>query len=388
MTTISSTNLRRIPVKTGLRLRSDLLPFELDQVWVDQEVENHPQTIRILSRLNGIETDVIEDHQRLKRRIDFGDAKKQLFLAAHRGAAFKPCQGMISGQVCCNLRVLDLVSGCPMDCSYCILQAYLANNPITTVYVNLETILSQVADFLTQHNNHFFRICTGELSDSLVLDPVIDYAPILIQFFAHQRNAMLELKTKTAYVDHLLKLAHNNRTVISWSVNTADIINAEERGTASLDERFEAARKVAAAGFGVGFHFDPIIILDGDKDVVKYLEIVDRILDTFRVSEIAWVSLGMLRYPVELQEIAAKRFANSRIFCGEMVPAGGKMRYLRFIRERTLKSLWDRLVSKLPPHKVYMCMETEAVWQKIDPTVKSNSCIEKRLCNMESIAAQ
>ena len=58
---------------------------------------------------------------------------------------------------------------------------------------------------------------------------------------------------------------------------------------------------------------------------------------------------------------------------------------LRFIREAVTKPLWEKLAAKLPAHKIYLCMETPAVWEKIDPSVTSGACIEKRLCHTETI---
>lgn len=379
--TASVANLKRLT-----RQKKREFPFEIEQVWVDRAVVDHPQAIRILNHLGDVPADVLDDVGQLKHPRNLGEAKRQILLTMHRGEAFKPCQGMTAENICCNYRVIDLVSGCPMDCSYCILQSYLANNPITTVYVNLEMILSQVAAFLEAHPKRFFRIGTGELSDSLALDPITEFSSVLIPFFASKRNALLELKTKTAAIDHLLGLRHRNRTIISWSVNTEAAIASEERGTASLDERLMAAQRVATAGFGVGFHFDPIILTRGIDDVPAYLDVIDRILATVEPRQIAWVSFGLLRYPPELARIAEKRFPETTIFAGELVPAGNKMRYLRFLREEALRPMWEKLHTKLPPHKLYLCMETKPVWGKIDPAVTSNACLEKRLCNTESIS--
>lgn len=378
-------NLKRLSPRQSSRAQKKISPFEIEQIWVDREVENHPQTIRVLSTLKEASVDVVDDPHCLKKRRNLETAKKQLLLTAHRGNAFKPCQGIGESHICCNLRVLDMVSGCPMDCSYCILQSYLANNPVTTAYVNVESILSEVAAFLSANSGRFFRICTGELSDSLAFDSVFKTAEVLIPFFASKRNAMLELKTKTAAVDHLIGLNHKNRTVISWSVNTPAIIASEEHGTATLEERLLAARKVANAGFGVAFHFDPIILVHGMDDIGGYLEVVDKIFEAVEPRHISWVSMGLLRYPSDLPEIATRRFKDTKIFTGEIVPAGSKMRYLRFIREAAYKPLWEKLAKKLPAHKIYLCMETPAVWGKIDPAIKSNACLEKRLCNTEAI---
>jgi len=369
--------------KRGSRAAPAFMP---ERVYVDREVADHPTTIRILERLHGCEADVVDDIRRLKRPDDIATAKRRMILTQHRGQAFKACQGMGPGHLCCGYRVIDLVSGCPMQCSYCILQSYLANNPTTTVNVNLEAILSQVGEFLDAAPDRFYRIGTGELADSLALDPILDFAGLLISFFARRRNALLELKTKTAFVDHLLDIKHRGRTVVSWSVNTPSVIASEERSVASLDERLAAARRAGEAGYGVGFHFDPIIMEGSvDETVSKYDEVVDRILDEIDPKTIAWISLGLLRYPGSLPETAMKSFPGTRIFTGELVPIGGKFRYPRFMRNMVYKPLWDRLSARIPARKLYLCMETPAVWNRVDKGVRASRDIAGRLCNMRSL---
>lgn len=384
MSTIASqAKVRRLPSRRGKKAPA----FTPERIWIDRQVIDHPQTIRILNKLPDSEVDIVDDVHQLKRALDISVAKQQMVLTAHRGQAFKPCQGIGDGHLCCNYMVIDLISGCPMDCSYCVLQSYLSNNPRTTVYVNIEEILKEVSEFLAKHQNRFFRIGTGELADSLALDPIVEFASILIPFFASKRNAILELKTKSTFVDHILDLRHRNRTVISWSVNTPFVIASDERNTSTLEERIEAAGRAAAAGYGVGFHFDPIIITkDFDGEMDGYIKVIDRIFESLEPNQISWISLGLLRYPKELPAIAYRRFPETRIFAGELVPSGSKVRYPRFIRERAYGLLWERLRTKLPPHKIYLCMETQSVWEKIDPAINSNTCIEKRLCNTESIA--
>ncbi|HXV78588.1 MAG TPA: radical SAM protein, partial [Candidatus Binatia bacterium] len=79
-------------------------------------------------------------------RLSFGAAKKKLFLTRHRGEFLKKCPGS-AGQVCCNYFVINFASNCPMDCSYCYLQEYLADNPALKVFSNLDDLLTE-ADVL------------------------------------------------------------------------------------------------------------------------------------------------------------------------------------------------------------------------------------------------
>lgn len=87
-------------------------------------------------------------------------------------------------------------------------------------------------------------------------------------FFAKFQNAVLELKSKDDYVDNLVSLEHEHKgkTVISWSVNAKTVSQQDEKSTASINERLIAAQKVVAAGYRVGFHFDPLVYFEGWQD--------------------------------------------------------------------------------------------------------------------------
>jgi spore photoproduct lyase len=354
----------------------------IERIWIDREVEAHPRVRAIVDRLSGVSAEVVEDVHDLKRTTDFRRAKRELILTKHRGRAFKPCQGIPCDDehICCRYHVIDLISGCPMDCSYCILQYYLENNPRMTIYVNVEEILADIGHFLDGNSQQRFRIGTGELSDSLALDPIVRFADALVPFFAKRPNAVLELKTKTDLVDHLLDLPHGGHTVVAWSLNAQRIVRGEELGASSLEQRFAAARKCTGAGYRVAFHFDPIVMTTGSSDEAReYIDVIEQIFDAVEPGDIAWVSLGLLRLPYSMKAIVQRRFPKTRIFGGEIVPAGGKMRYAKFLRAQYYKPLWDALTERLPKEKIYLCMETGDVWRKFDPAITCHDDLESRL---------
>lgn len=360
--------------------------FKPEQIWVRKDIYYHPHTLQILEKLGDVPINVIDSAEVLKKHTDMTKAKKQIFISSHQGEPFKPCQGICDGSVCCRYHTIDLISGCPMDCSYCILQSYLANNPITTIHINLEEIFNKISTFLDANSKNFYRIGTGELSDSLAYDDITDFGKLLILFFSQKTNALLELKTKTNMIEHLLDLPHKNRTVLSWSLNIPEIIKTEEIDTASLEDRLLCAKRAVEAGYKVGFHIDPIVIIHADKaETDAYKKLLNKIFDYVCPDNIAWISLGMLRFPPDLKTVATKRFPDSRIFTGELVPTNGKMRYLRFIREEVTLSLWKHASSLISANKLYLCMETPQIWKKIDPTIQNNTSLEKRLTHTESV---
>ncbi len=102
----------------------------------------------------------------------FGEAKKRLIIANHKGEFLKKCPGS-DGQVCCNYFVINFASNCTMDCRYCYLQEYLSGNPALKVFSNTGDLLREADELLSRHRRFFFRIGTGEITDSLALDPYI-----------------------------------------------------------------------------------------------------------------------------------------------------------------------------------------------------------------------
>ena len=106
--------------------------------------------------------------------------------------------------------------------------------PLITVHANLEEILENLGHQISLRPGQLFRVGTGEHSDSLALDPYLRISPHLIRFFSNLPNAVLELKTKSDHVDHLLDLSHGGKTVIAWSLNPEIVIEQEEHKTAVL----------------------------------------------------------------------------------------------------------------------------------------------------------
>jgi len=342
--------------------------YQPERILIDKAVSEEPLTRQICSRFQDVPTYEVKnyDWQKESRLNDplknpLSQGKKTLHLKYFQGTSIKACPGFSDNLVCCNYFTLDLIENCPFECTYCILQAFL-NKPVITVHANLEDMLMQVRQRTSSQPETLFRIGTGEHSDSLALDKTLGINQHIIKFFAALPNALLELKTKSNQVEHLLELPHGGKTVISWSVNPQVIITKEELKTATLDERLNAARMASDAGYKVAFHFDPMIDYpDWEKG---YQGLVEQIFDNISPDRIAWVSLGTLRYISSLKSIVDVRFPNSRVFLGEFVPAiDGKMRYLKKIRQRLYRNVQQKIQKLAPDVPTYLCMESSPLWK-------------------------
>ena len=356
-------------------------PFLPTHIYVDKKVEELTVTKRILKHFPQVPTELIDDPDILKKPISMTDAKKKLLLTRYHGKVVKACQGM-GGYVCCNYLTMALVSNCHLECSYCILQDYLKNNPVISIFTNLDEILSEVEIFLQKNPNQSFRVGTGELSDSLALDGITQFTQELVPFAARQKNMILELKTKTDQIQNLLHLDHQKKTILSWSVNPPAYSAWEEHKCTPVPERLKAARTVADKGYPVAFHLDPLMALDDWEQ--EYKNLLSDLRNQFQPNEIAWISMGSLRFTPGLKETMMDRWPKSRLLYQELYPSpDGKMRYLRGIREELYSYVKALVEEYLPKTPHYLCMETKTVWNKVYGEVPAtNEILEKRIHNM------
>jgi spore photoproduct lyase len=284
-----------------------------------------------------------------------------LILARHEGRFIKKCPGD-RGYRCCDLNIIHLGLGCHLNCSYCILDAYLATDALV-VFGNLDDAFAEIDAALSAPPPRPRRFCTGEFTDSLLLEKETGFGAALVQRFADQSDAVLELKTKTDHIDGLLGLRRNHRTVISFSVNAPAISRSEEPLAASLEKRLAAAARAVAAGYRVAFHFDPIIRHEGWR--AGYQWTVEAIFRAAPKEKIAWISLGCFRYLPALKPPARSR-GPGRIFLDEFQLApDGKMRLPRPARVEMYRHLLAAVRDRDPEACVYMCMESPRVWEEV-----------------------
>jgi spore photoproduct lyase len=340
----------------------------ISRIFVDKTAVSETLTRRVLKNCGDIPVDVVPNRRPVDEWIaaaedPVGEGKKTLWLTRKKGGFVKPCP-CTPMYIGCNYFIINSVLNCPLDCSYCILQIYLGPSPVT-VFVNLEDMRKEWAGFIRRRPGRFLRIGTGELADSLALDPLTRTAGGFIAYFKTKSRAFFELKTKTVNIQGVLKAEPAENIVVSWSLNAVEIARREERGAPSVSERIEAAREVVGRGFFVGFHFDPLVIHPGWEEA--YGRVIERLLRTIPPKRIRWISLGCLRFSPALKGVIEDRFPRSRVVLGEMIPGrDGKLRYFKPLR----LELYRRIVGLIRENggeriPLYFCMEDGEVWKKV-----------------------
>lgn len=342
--------------------------FSPQKIFITKDSESFPLTQRILKNLSQFPVEYIQAPQELIEEIKISrdpieEGKRYLLITLQRGQYVKPCP-CTPHYIGCNYFIINADLNCPLDCSYCILQMYL-DNPLITVHVNTEKMWKQLDDFLHKKSGRFIRLGTGELGDSLALDPITERSKELISYFSSRNPASLELKTKTVNIKNILRVKPSENIVIAWSINSYQMALTEEPAAPDVKSRLEAARVVSRSGFRVAFHFDPLIYYPGWEQ--GYAEVIEELMARIDRKRIAWVSLGSLRFPPTLKTTVQKRLPQTKIMYEEFIRGrDGKLRYPKPLRLR----LYERVVGFLKKAggediPLYFCMESQDVWKEI-----------------------
>lgn len=280
----------------------------------------------------------------------YNQRRRQLFIIQERYDLFLPCPCSKSAQPC-GYDILNAGMGCAFDCVYCFLQGYV-NAPGVVIPGNLDDML---AGFPAYHRPGM-RLGTGQFTDSLVFDHLTGFSATLINFFRGYPDMTFELKTKSDRIQNILATPASDNIVISWSVNPPEIIREAELLTATLPQRLEAARQCAAAGYHVGFHFDPIIYYAGWE--TAYQQVVDSIFEKIPADRISWISLGCLRMTVKLRQTIERRFPETWLLdAPHIIGFDEKLRYPSRLRQEIYAQMFSSIRRHTCSLPVYLCME-------------------------------
>ena len=147
----------------------------------------------------------------------------------------------------------------------------MGSKPYIRTYVNVEEILDQAEQYMNERAPDITRFEASCTSDIVGIDHLTHTLKRAIEYFGQTDLGKLRFVTKFHHVDHLLDAKHNGRTRFRFSINADYVIKYFEPGTSPLDQRIEAAVKVAKAGYPLGFIIAPIYIHEGWQEGYKVL---------------------------------------------------------------------------------------------------------------------
>lgn len=280
-----------------------------------------------------------------------------IYLGLRRGPYIKefpqhPWYGAEGG--CLNNLILGY--NCSASCRYCFVQT-IFDDALPTIFVDSAEMVAELQAFLSK--NPDAGVSTGEYIDSLLYDDITGYTEKLMEVFAPFPASTLELRTKSAQVEHL-PADPVPQTLVSYSVNPPDVVTVAEPGTPRLETRLTGAGMLHDRGYRIALRIDPII--PAGEFASGYLglpEAVDRHLGWHRVSK---VFLGVLRFDAALLERMTQTAAGRRLLDAEYVPCpDGYFRPFRHARIDIYRELAKGIRRHAPGMEISMTMEPDYV---------------------------
>jgi spore photoproduct lyase len=326
------------------------------------------------------EAEVVDQAEVPHNRVDLGEAdaaaalrqgKRTLVLGEHRSAVR---QSREEGNTCPNYWHFSPYGFCPYGCHYC----YLAGtpgvrfSPTVKVFLNLPEILAEVARVAARlaKPTGFY---VGKLQDGLARDPLTGYSRTLVPFFAGHRHARMVLLTKSAGVENLLGLNHGGHTILSWSLNPAEVLAAWEANTPPLATRLQAMKRCAAAGYPVRAVIMPIIPLPGWEQA--YAAFLGTLLAEVPLDRITLGGICSYRAARGLMEHRLGRSnAISDAFDTSGPSPDGRLRYPAHLRTSLYRHMIGVIRSRAPDLDIGLCLEEETVFRALGLTEAIGRC--------------
>jgi spore photoproduct lyase len=353
--------------------------FKPKTILLWQQAAEDPEAQRILKLFPSAQVRLIE-RQRMAFSPDISPSQALLAgkrtLMIGRTSSFV---GRFDGQLgpnvhCCPYyKLVPLSNGCPYFCTYCYL-AFVYRNyaPFIKININYDTMFRQIRKAVVDTGGKV-SFNMGEMFDSLALDHITNLTTMLVPFFAGLSRGFLMLLTKSSNIDNLLAVEPNDRTVVSWSLNSQQMIGQHELGTAGLSERIEAAMKCQQHGYRIRFRIDPgILHPDWQAD---YADLIEKTLTIVKPENI---TLGMLRLlpghfrlAVDAYGTRARKLLNHNFVRGA---SDHKLRYPPKQRIEFYTHLIDVIRSFDKDVSISLCRETPEIWSTFKDRCKARKC--------------
>jgi spore photoproduct lyase len=241
----------------------------------------------------------------------YAGSKKTLVITIKKGNTLESCKPSADYE-------FPLYTNCPGSCEYCYLQTTQGARPYIRAYVNLEDIFDTIRDHAEKSGKPVTTFEAASSGDPLAIEHLTGSLSKTIEFFGTLENARLRLVTKYSSVDPLLALKHNGHTRFRFSINSRYVIDNFEHNTASYEQRIEAASKMSAAQYPIGFIVAPIMIYNGwEEEYANLFSDLAQRLDMEKINEPVTFELIQHRFTPVAKNFILDRFPNTKLDMNE-----------------------------------------------------------------------
>jgi hypothetical protein len=249
-------------------------------------------------------------------------------------------------------------------CKYC------AAGKVVVIFANVEEFVEREVIPYSQANpwQKVFMF-NSNLTDTLCFEPEYGMSALVADYYASTPDQHYLIHTKSANVDFLLDLDHRGRTITLWSLTSETASRLVEPGSATMEERVEAARKCQEAGYTVRYKFKPIVPVLGWREECERmmaLAFAETRPDNIGMFTLAWMNADEFGEIIDPELLDPRFVAAANESAEEMrgVAAGP------FPHEARAE-IYDFYLREIRRHDpnvpVFLCTETPAMWADFGP---------------------
>jgi len=287
--------------------------FIPDIAYIDPKILKYESSKKIIKYLEKLNVPLVNSKKVI---IDSGSpaknyatAKKTVLFTTNGQKKLVSCKPSADYQ-------FSLSSSCPANCEYCYLQTTQGEKPFMKIFLNIEEILEVIQGYIDDNAPKITAFECASITDPIALEHLSGNLKRCIEFFAENSKGRLRLVTKFDDVDPFLNLKHNKHTKFRFTINSRYVIDNFEHNTSDFQDRIEAVRKIANAGYPVGFLIAPIMIYNNWKE--EYKELIENLKIALEgYNEEVSFELIQHRFTKAAKELIIQRFKDTKLDLNE-----------------------------------------------------------------------
>ncbi|MBR2524094.1 MAG: radical SAM protein [Clostridiales bacterium] len=287
-------------------------------VYVEKGALEYPDTSAILGRLPYAEVVCIDHYKDVFNR-SHQDAIAQkrspaMILAVnsgelvYRGAPV--CQSFGQREFYYTASSMN----CSFDCEYCFLKG-MYNTSNIVCFVNLEDYEREIKKLSNPY------VCVSYDTDLIGLNSLTGQADRWVEFASENPEILIEMRTKAAPA----KLTPLPNLIYAFTLSPDEIASRFEKNVPPLRARLKAVENAIRDGCTVRLCFDPMIYVEGWKDI--YTGLVDQVADRIELGKVKDISVGTFRISSEYLKKMRKQMPRSEVCWFPFTNAGGYASY-------------------------------------------------------------
>ena len=328
----------------------------IETVYIENQIKKHPRTKEILSRfkkkLNIVYCDHYGEIFNIKSQ-NFRIQKKKpaLILAKKEGKKLHdiPKTFSIGGKK--NYYFSHMLN-CIYDCEYCFLQGkHMSAHYL--LFINYEDFFLEIEEKIKQNRYQESYFFSGYDCDSLAFDGITNFVDCFIPIFKKNKNAILELRTKSTQIQKILKHKPIDNCIVAFSFTPENISKLIEHKVPSVKKRIIAMKNLANKGWKIGLRFDPIIPACNFAKIYEklFLDISKNIPN----GSIHSISFGMMRFPKKMFKKIIKENSGKRINLLDLENKNGIYSYSDVKKKKFENIIYKKLRKHIKNVPIYNC---------------------------------